>query len=214
MPSSTIKVLLLAIEAKHPTLHSHSLRTASLAASIAGTVYPSNLFAISEATTAALLHDVGKLYICDSILNKADTLNEREWEIMREHPSQGAKALSTIPALSKYAPTVEQHHESPDGKGYPNGLMLGEILIASRIINIADRYAALTEHRPYRRAHAQPAKVVAILESDILLFFGEVKGQSIIQTLLRIDTQPKHPLTFSAASEYCCATICAVGGQS
>ena len=213
MTSSAIKAILLALEAKQESLFSHSLRTASIAETIARKVYQEDLTAIEEATSAALLHDVGKLRVCDSILGKAGTLDEREWEIMREHPSQGADFLRNIPELSRFAPFVEQHHEASDGSGYPSGLPCEEILLVSRIINIADRFSALTETRPYRKAHADPIKVVGMLTKDIHLFFNDGLGIQIVQSLLAMQAVPTRPLTFSCPSDnYLANTRCTIGG--
>jgi putative nucleotidyltransferase with HDIG domain len=213
MTSSAIKATLLALEAKQEALFCHSLRTASIAETIARKVYQGDSTAIEDATSAALLHDVGKLRVCDSILGKAGTLDAREWEIIREHPSQGADFLKKIPELSRFALFAEQHHEAADGSGYPSGLKCEDIHITSRIINIADRFSALTETRPYRKAHTDPIKVVGMLTKDIHLFFGEVLGIQIVQSLLALHATPLRPLTYSSPSDnYPANTHCTIGG--
>jgi len=101
---------------------------------------------------ASLLHDVGKIGIADSILNKPGPLTAEEWQEMRKHPAIGYEMLRDVKFLSVAAEIVYSHHERYDGKGYPKGLKDDEIPLGSRIFAVADAFDAMTSDRPYRRA--------------------------------------------------------------
>ena len=107
---------------------------------------------ISKLRTAALLHDIGKVGVPDEILHKPGPLDEREWDVMREHPVIGERILRAIPGLGSVAKIVRHEHERWDGKGYPDGLAGEEIPIGARIILVCDAYHAMTSNRPYRAA--------------------------------------------------------------
>jgi HD-GYP domain-containing protein (c-di-GMP phosphodiesterase class II) len=105
---------------------------------------------------AAHLHDLGKIGVPDQILHKPGPLDEAEWSIMREHPVWGARALEAIPEFRQAALAVRHHHERWDGTGYPDGLAGEAIPIGARVIAVCDAYEAMTSHRPYRPALAEP----------------------------------------------------------
>ena len=99
----------------------------------------------------ALLHDIGKMGIPDSILLKPETLTEEEWAIMRKHPQYAYEMLSMIDYLRPALDIPYCHHERWDGKGYPRGLKGEEIPLAARIFSVVDVWDALTSNRPYRK---------------------------------------------------------------
>jgi hypothetical protein len=99
---------------------------------------------------AARLHDVGKLGVPDSILQKPGPLDEAEWSVMRCHPDWGAEMVARVPGLGDLAALVRAHHERWDGGGYPAGLAGEEIPLASRVISVCDAYEAMVSRRPYR----------------------------------------------------------------
>jgi HD-GYP domain-containing protein (c-di-GMP phosphodiesterase class II) len=107
---------------------------------------------IEQIRTAALLHDIGKVGVPDEILHKPGKLDEREWEIMRQHPVIGERILRAIPGFGAIARMVRHEHERWDGGGYPDGLAGTAIPIGSRIILACDAYHAMTSDRPYRKA--------------------------------------------------------------
>jgi len=100
----------------------------------------------------ALLHDIGKMGIPDSVLLKPGTLDEREWEIMRRHPEYAHTLLSPIKYLGPVLDIPACHHEKWDGSGYPRGLKGEEIPLSARIFAIVDVWDALLSDRPYRTA--------------------------------------------------------------
>jgi len=106
---------------------------------------------INDISTAALLHDIGKITIDTSILNKPADLTDEEYSIMKEHVQSSYQILKTIDSYSHLANYVYAHHEHWDGNGYPRKLKKDEIPIVSRIISVADAYDAMRSDRPYQK---------------------------------------------------------------
>jgi putative nucleotidyltransferase with HDIG domain len=103
----------------------------------------------------ALLHDIGKTRVPDSILNKPGPLTSEERAIISLHPDWGAEMISRVPGLEPVATIVRCHHERWDGGGYPSGLSGPQIPLASRIIAVCDSHNAMTSDRPYRPAMSE-----------------------------------------------------------
>ncbi|HXG42137.1 MAG TPA: HD-GYP domain-containing protein [Dehalococcoidia bacterium] len=101
---------------------------------------------------AAVLHDLGKLWVPPSVLLKPGPLTERQWQLMRRHPELGGDVLSSLPGLAEVRDAVLHHHERYDGRGYPHGLRRDEIPLAARVLAVTDAFDAMTTDRPYRRA--------------------------------------------------------------
>jgi HD-GYP domain-containing protein (c-di-GMP phosphodiesterase class II) len=99
-----------------------------------------------------MLHDVGKLAIPDTIVEKPGPLDHDEWSFVCRHPMIGQRILATTPGLAGAAALVRASHERPDGCGYPDGLSGDDIPLGARIVAICDAYRAMTSHRPYRGA--------------------------------------------------------------
>ena len=106
------------------------------------------------------LHDIGKIGIDDSILNKPGKLNEEEWIEMKQHPEIGYSIAMTTPQLADIAEYILTHHERWDGKGYPRGLQGEEIPLVSRILSIADAFDAMVSERVYQRP--KPSKKLSL----------------------------------------------------
>jgi putative nucleotidyltransferase with HDIG domain len=100
--------------------------------------------------TAALLHDIGKFIFPDSILFAETKLTKEQFEIVRMHPEQGARLVARIEGYGPVAEIILAHHERIDGRGYPNGLVGGQIPLAARIISVADTYDVMTSRDSYR----------------------------------------------------------------
>jgi len=98
----------------------------------------------------SILHDIGKLYIPDSILKKPAKLDETEWNIMKRHPEYGVRILGENPFYEMAREIALCHHENVDGSGYPKGLHGNEIPLSARIAKAADVFDALTSRRPYK----------------------------------------------------------------
>jgi HD-GYP domain-containing protein (c-di-GMP phosphodiesterase class II) len=101
---------------------------------------------------AAILHDVGKIGIEDTILKKISGLDENEYEIIKQHPKTGEEILGHITMLKDVIPGMKYHHERVDGMGYPDGLSKDEIPLIAKIIAVADTFDAITTDRAYRKA--------------------------------------------------------------
>ncbi|WP_020680518.1 HD-GYP domain-containing protein [Marinobacterium rhizophilum] len=114
----------------------------------------------------ALLHDIGKLGVSNSILDKPGKLDEAEWACVRQHAAFTEDILIRINAFSRLARIAGAHHERLDGKGYPRGLAAAQISLETRIITTADIFDAITADRPYRGPIPIPA-ALAIMEAEI-----------------------------------------------
>ena len=106
---------------------------------------------IEHLRLAAVLHDVGKIGIPDSVLRKPGPLTPDEWVLMRKHPQIGAQILEAA-GLYKERDFVVAHHERPDGRGYPRGLAGDAIPTEALILSVADAYETMTSDRPYRES--------------------------------------------------------------
>ncbi|MCD6321665.1 MAG: HD domain-containing protein, partial [Clostridiales bacterium] len=114
---------------------------------------------------AALLHDIGKLGVSETILDKPDKLTDEEFGIIRNHPVMGEEIIKDIPHFSMVKSVVRHHHEKWDGTGYPDGLSKDAIPFAARIVAIADVWDALTADRPYRKGFSH-VKALDIMKSE------------------------------------------------
>lgn len=115
---------------------------------------------------AALLHDLGKLGVSNTILDKPGRLDQQEWEKIKKHAVFTREILEKISPLKKFASMAAAHHEKLDGTGYPNGLVAQEISLMTRIITTADIFDAITAERPYRSA-IPVAKSLQIMSENV-----------------------------------------------
>lgn len=120
---------------------------------------------LNELELFAVLHDVGKIAIRDSILNKPGKLNEEEWREMVRHPEIGYRIAQSSPELAHIADYILTHHEKWDGSGYPQGLKGEGIPLLSRIVALADAYDAMVSDRPYRKALDENVAVEEIIRN-------------------------------------------------
>jgi putative nucleotidyltransferase with HDIG domain len=167
LDSGLLKSLLVfgaVIEARDAYTGGHVWRVARLAEKLAKKAGLSGN-AIFLAAIGGFIHDIGKVGIPDSILNKPDRLTDLEYEIMRTHPQTGKKILSMHPLAPLVIDAISHHHERADGDGYPEGIPREEVSIGSRIVTIADAFDAMTSTRPYRKGMTKE-KAIAILQSE------------------------------------------------
>ncbi len=152
-----------AIDAKDPYTKDHSTSVSRFSEALARAInLPEE--EIERIRLGALLHDVGKIGIPETVLQKQGPLSDEEWQIMKQHPAIGVdKVLMPNAALRDLIPIVKYHHERVDGKGYPEGLTKDQIPLAAKIVAIADTYHALISDRPYRRG-MDIEKAISILE--------------------------------------------------
>jgi len=148
---STIYSLAATVDARDHYTHNHSKRVSEYALALAEAIHLEPL-EISRLETCALLHDIGKIGVSDEILNKPNKLTDEELEVVKRHPQLGATIASRTRQLTSCVAGILHHHERYDGTGYPKGLKGEDIPLESRILAIADVFAALTSDRPYAEA--------------------------------------------------------------
>jgi len=141
----------LALELRDRETEGHSLRVAGLTVELAQVMGVEGE-ALTNMRRGALLHDIGKMGVPDSILKKPGPLNDAEWEIMRQHPAYAYKLIYPIPFLRNAIEIPYGHHERWDGSGYPHGLKGEKIPFAARIFAVVDVWDALSSDQPYRPA--------------------------------------------------------------
>lgn len=147
----TIETIINTLNEKNKREEQHSVRVSELCKKM-GEVLELPERKIHELKTAGLLHDIGKIAIEESILNKTGKLDNEEFKEIKRHPEIGYRILSTVNELSEIAEYVLLHHEKWNGEGYPKKLKGEEIPLESRIIAIADVYDAIISDRSYRKA--------------------------------------------------------------
>ena len=141
----------MVLELRDQETQGHTLRVTDLTEELARKIgVPEEI--IPHIRRGALLHDIGKMGIPDTILKKPGPLTEDEWTIMRQHPEYARQFLAHIDYLVPSLDIPYCHHEKWDGSGYPRGLKGEEIPLAARIFAVVDVFDALTSDRPYRKA--------------------------------------------------------------
>lgn len=113
----------------------------------------------------ALLHDIGKIGVADSVLQKAGRLTDEEFALVKQHPVIGRRILEGVQGFSEFLGAVELHHENWDGTGYPKGQSGDETPIEARIIHVADAYDAMTTDRSYRRGMTHEKAISILVEN-------------------------------------------------
>jgi response regulator RpfG family c-di-GMP phosphodiesterase len=159
---ATLRALATALEARDVETKGHSDRVVTFSLELGRMLglSQSELIALEQ---GALLHDIGKIGVRDSILLKRGPLTADEWIEMREHINHGLRIVSGIDFLKGAAPVIGQHHEKYNGSGYPHGLSGNQIHINARIFAVADAVDAITSDRPYHQARTFEAAVEELL---------------------------------------------------
>ncbi len=188
----TITSLAFAIDAKDPYTQGHSQKVSSYAVLVAEALGLSD-WETEEVRLAAILHDIGKVGIPESILNKNGPLNPEEWETMKSHVQLGAKVLEPLRPLKRIQEMVKHHHEFFDGSGYPDGLGGDRIPLGARIIAIADAYDTITSERAYKKARTAEEAFAELERCDSAQFDPELV-RLFINTLRRLP----HPVMEAA----------------
>jgi len=160
---STIYALAATVDAKDTYTYGHSKGVSKYATEIAEALGFSD-DRIAKIRAAALLHDIGKIGVPDTVLMKPGALNEEEWEQIRAHPECGVAILKHAEGLSECLAAVQYHHERYDGSGYPSGLKGEHIPLEARIMAVADAYDAMTSYRPYREGKLSEEEAIEELK--------------------------------------------------
>lgn len=148
---SIVKCMSAAIDSKDPITSGHSQRVSDFAVQIAEWMGLEKK-KVEQIRLAGIIHDIGKIGVPDSVLNKPGRLTEEEFDQMRKHPGKGQEIMRNIALPTEILDGIEQHHERLDGKGYPRGLSDREIGLTARVLKIADVYDALSSERQYKKA--------------------------------------------------------------
>ena len=148
---SALMALAHALEAKDRYTNGHSQRVARISVAIAKELDMSR-DSVERVRVAGLIHDIGKIGVRESILNKTGKLTDEEFQHIKEHPETGEHILNPIVDDNEILRIVRNHHEHYDGTGFPDALSGEQIPLGARILAVADAYDAMTSERPYRRA--------------------------------------------------------------
>ncbi len=190
---NSIKALVSALDASHHYTQGHSTRVSQNAETIAKylKLHDKEVEAIRR---GALLHDIGKIGLDKSILDKEGALSSSEWAQVKQHPLQGARIIGDLSFLEEARQIVLHHHERIDGKGYPYGLSGSEIPVGAKIVNALDSLDALTSDRAYRHALTKE-QAMEILQNGA----GEQFDRSIVSAVSELIENEK--LVFQSESE-------------
>lgn len=175
----TVKALAAAIDGKDKYTRGHSERVARISVAI-GKQLNLGETELETLRISALLHDIGKIAIDDSILKKPAALTAEEFEIMKTHPQKGYKIMSQIPAMKDFLPGMYMHHEMVNGQGYPQGLTGDQIPLQAKIVSVADTFDAMTIDRPYSKGMLLPEAI-----ERIKTFIGTRYDASVVEALVR-----------------------------
>jgi len=177
---ATIEALARAIDAKDGTPENAIRRVQTYATAVAADLgmTPDEIQAVS---TAALLHDIGKLAVPDHILARPGPLSPEEFSKVRAHPQVGADIIAEVPFPYPVAPLIRSHHERWDGRGYPRGLKGEEIPLGARILFLVDYFAALTSRRPYHPSMSVEA-AAALIEQEA----GRALDPRVVRSFLHV----------------------------
>jgi len=193
---SSLEALVAALDAREHETCAHSFRVRAYTACLAEAVkYPVEL--MSELESAALLHDVGKISVPDSILLKPGSLTAEEFEQCKLHAVSGARILGSINSLRGVAKIVRHHHERWDGSGYPDQLEGENIPLGARLFTIADTLDALISDRCYR-----PATSFANARKEIIRCSGTQYDPAAVEAFLRIPEEQWLKLRVAAEEEF------------
>jgi PAS domain S-box-containing protein/putative nucleotidyltransferase with HDIG domain len=183
---ATIEGWAQALELRDQETEGHSRRVLNLTLQLAQRLGQSGKN-MAHIRRGALLHDIGKMGIPDSILHKPGPLSEEEWVLMHKHPVRAYELMSKIPYLQYALEIPYCHHEKWDGTGYPRGLKGEQIPIAARIFTVVDVFDALTSDRPYRSA---------LHEDEVLQYIREQSGRhfdpAVVEAFLKLIAENPH----------------------
>lgn len=188
MLEQTVQAIALTVEKRDPYTAGHQTRVAHLAANIARHMRmpPDQLEGLRLGAT---IHDIGKIWLPAEILSRPGRLNETEFAMVKTHPDIGWEIVQQIDFPWPVAEMIRQHHERPDGSGYPMGLKGDEIILEARILAVADVVEAMASHRPYR-----PARGIDLALAEIRQGAGRLYDVDIVEACLYLFEQGGYQL--------------------
>jgi putative nucleotidyltransferase with HDIG domain len=190
----TVTSLAFAIDAKDHYTQGHSQKVSAYAALIAEGLEMTDA-EVEEIRLGAILHDIGKVGIPETILNKSGPLNPDEWEIMKSHVLFGAKILDPLTPLAGVRRMVLHHHEFFDGSGYPEALAGNNIPLGARIVAVADAYDTITSDRTYKKGRPAADALAELERCANAQFDG-----AIVELFVRTMRQLPNPIIEVAAT--------------
>lgn len=167
-----------ALDARDRYTAGHSRRVSELSCAVASALQLSEQD-IERIRVGALLHDIGKIGVSDSVLQKPGRLTDEEFAQVKQHPVIGRRILEAVHGFADYLPAVELHHENWNGTGYPLGQIELETPIDARIIHVADAYDAMTTDRSYRRGMTHEKAISILIENAGIQFDPEIVDEFI-----------------------------------
>jgi len=193
MRGKTVDVIIKALFDKNEREEQHSERVSALCEKM-GLVLNMPQYKVKELKTLGLVHDIGKIAIDETLLNKEGSLNREEWNEIKRHSEIGYRILSMVNEMSEVAGYVLCHHEKWDGTGYPRGLSGTQIPIEARIIAIADAYDAITSDRSYRKALSKEVALMELKNNAGTQFDSDLVQVFIEQVLVQNEEGEQHEL--------------------
>ncbi len=176
----TVLALANAVDAKDTYTADHAQHLAQMAIDI-GRELGITSRELEDLRYGAILHDIGKIGVHDTILQKPAKLDREEWMVMRQHPAIGARILAPVPRLAGAARIVRHHHERYDGTGYPDGLAGEAIPLGARILTVVDSYSAIVDRRVYKEARSREEAVAELKRNA-----GTQFDPNIVEIFLRL----------------------------
>lgn len=175
----SLLVMAWVVEARDPYTGGHLWRVSRFAELLARKAGLSER-EVARISMGGFLHDLGKVGVPDAVLRKAGKLTDDEYEQIRTHPELGYRMLAGHPLAELVTDAVRLHHETPDGRGYPLGLVAGAIPQTARIVSICDAFDAMTSSRPYRSG-MPAAQALQIIRDNLGRQFDETYGRLFIE---------------------------------
>jgi putative nucleotidyltransferase with HDIG domain len=177
---NTLMSLNAILEAKHPYTRGHTQRVTRYSTTVARELgLPSDEVKVMR--DGAMLHDIGKIGISDAILNKPDSLDDTEFDIIKRHPIIGETIIKPIRFLERALPIIRHHHERMDGRGWPDGLAGVQIPLLVRICTLTDAYDAMTSRRPYRATMNDEE-----IRRELIRHCGTQFDEELVEVFLRL----------------------------
>jgi HD-GYP domain-containing protein (c-di-GMP phosphodiesterase class II) len=176
---SSLLVLAWMVEARDPYTGGHLWRVSRMSRLLASAARLTDV-EVARVAIGGFLHDLGKVGVPDAILRKPDRLTPEEYEVIKTHPEVGMRMLAGHPLAGLVRSAILAHHEMPDGKGYPRGLVGEDVPLHARIVGICDAFDAMTSHRPYR-AGMPIHRALGIIEDNLGRQFDQAHGQIFLE---------------------------------
>ncbi len=181
----TINTILTALHEKNPREKRHSVKVSEYCVKIAEAMGMTTR-EINQMELIGMMHDIGKIAISDRVLNKKSALTAKEWSELKRHPEIGYRILSSSTDMAYIAGYVLKHHERLDGNGYPNGISGDNIPLESRIVAVADAYAAMTNERVYKDGMPETGAIEELCAKSGTQFDAEIV-EIFIKKVLKSD---------------------------